>query len=136
MSQLSFDVYLFFAGDCRTAMEFYKGIFGGELTIQTRGEVDPSAPEDMKDKIIHANLEGGEIKLMASDNMEPGGLGRGKIALTLSSDDEAKMRPLFDALSAGGEVISPLKVEFWGDTFGALRDKYNVDWMINIAKQA
>ncbi|MFD6072692.1 VOC family protein, partial [Amycolatopsis lurida] len=30
--------YLSFAGDARQAMEFYKSVFGGELTLNTFGE--------------------------------------------------------------------------------------------------
>ena len=28
----------------------------------------------------------------------------------------------------------PLKKEFWGDIFGSLTDKYNINWMMNIAQ--
>ena len=37
------DAYLFFPGNTREAMEFYQAAFGGELTVTTNGEVDPSA---------------------------------------------------------------------------------------------
>ena len=66
MSQVTLDAYLFFDGGCREAMEFYKGIFGGELTVQTYGDTPGTQPEN-KDRIMHARLEGGDIKLMASD---------------------------------------------------------------------
>ncbi len=45
MGKVSLDTYLFFERNCQEAMEFYKGVFGGELTTQTRGNVDPEAPE-------------------------------------------------------------------------------------------
>jgi PhnB protein len=38
MGKVNVDPYLFFGGNAREAMEFYKGIFGGELTVQTIGE--------------------------------------------------------------------------------------------------
>ncbi len=37
----------------------------------------------------------------------------------------------FEALSRGGKVISPLKTEFWGGTFGQLEDKFGFQWMLN-----
>lgn len=131
MANITLSPYLFFQGNCREAMEFYKGIFGGELSLQTRGEVDPSAPDDMKDKIIHAKLEG-EVAFMSSDNMDSSVLGKGKICLSLNGLDESKLRTMFEKLSDGGKVNYPLKTEFWGDTFGTLTDKFDVDWMINI----
>ena len=33
MSKINLDPYLFFNGNCAKVMEFYKSIFGGELTI-------------------------------------------------------------------------------------------------------
>ncbi len=131
MGTINLNPYVFFNGNCREAMVFYKSIFGGELTIQTRGEVDPSAPEDMKDKIIHAKLEA-EVTLMASDNMDGSSLGEGKVALSVGGTDEEKLRKIFNDLSEGGTVNYPLKKEFWGDIFGTLTDKFSVDWMINI----
>lgn len=134
METVKLNPYIYFNGSCREAMEFYKSTFGGALEIQTRGKVDPNAPEDMKDKIIHANLTG-EVSMMASDNMDGSSLGTGKMALSLSGTDEEKLRRFFEGLSEGGKVNAPLKKEFWGDTFGTLTDKFEVDWMINIEAQ-
>ena len=33
------DPYIFFKGNAREAMEFYRNIFGGKLTTQTYGDV-------------------------------------------------------------------------------------------------
>jgi PhnB protein len=35
------------------------------------------------------------------------------------------------AVGAGCEVIQPLKLEFWGDRYGRLRDPFGIDWAIN-----
>ncbi|MGC1176599.1 MAG: VOC family protein [Candidatus Saccharimonadales bacterium] len=131
MSDISLDAYLFFDGNCRQAMEFYEDIFGGKLSVQTHGESPDTDPAN-KDKVMHAHLEGGDIKLFASDTIKKK-LGTGKIELCLGGSDEAKLTEIFDALSAGGTVNMPLKKEFWGDTFGSLVDKYGVNWMMNIA---
>jgi PhnB protein len=61
---------------CREAMNFYKSILGGTLTVQTVGE-SPMAkemPEDKQDLIMHAELaSGGDFKLYGSDMMREGG---------------------------------------------------------------
>jgi PhnB protein len=134
MDRVTLDAYLFFDGTCREAMQFYQGIFGGELQMQTYDEVPGDFPgkEQMKGKIMHASLRGGEVNLMASDSRDKT-LGTGKIELSLSGDDEAKLRRIFQGLSAGGTVKSSLKKEFWGDTFGSLSDRFGIDWMVNIS---
>lgn len=59
---MELEVYLHFRGDCREAMEFYKSIFGGQLTLNTYGE--QGEDRENKDWIIHSELNGGGIKLM------------------------------------------------------------------------
>jgi PhnB protein len=39
---------------------------------------------------------------------------------------------LFDGLAAGGTVRTQLERQFWGDTFGAVTDKYGIGWQVNI----
>ena len=90
MSQIDLNVYLFFERTAREAMEFYQGFFGGELTMQTRGQVDPSAPEAMKELLIHGNLEGGAVHLMAADNTDAGTSPQKRISVSLNGDDEPK----------------------------------------------
>ena len=135
MDKVTLEPYIFFKGNCREAMEFYKTVFGGELEMQTMGEVpadvDMPRKEATKDWIMHASLKGGAINLMASDgqNASPKAA---KIELSLGGTDEDQMRKMFDALSEGGKVTKPLEKEFWGDIFGMLTDRYGVDWMMNI----
>src|SRR5438045_3462767 len=99
MSNIQLDAYLFFRGNTREAMEFYKEIFGGELSVQTYGEMPGDKPEEMKgfeDKVMHAMLKGGDIRLMASDSTRSEDFGNSFISLSLSGTDEEKLRDLFD----------------------------------------
>lgn len=137
MNGIKLEVYLFFKSECREAMEFYKDIFGGELELNTYGDTpDMPLPAGVasKDWVIHANLSGGDINLMASDTAQASPAAA-KVDLSLGGTDETRMCEIFGKLSAGGKVNSPLKKEFWGDTFGSLTDKYGINWMMNIGSQ-
>ncbi|MDZ7600556.1 MAG: VOC family protein [Hoeflea sp.] len=35
------------------------------------------------------------------------------------------------AVEAGCEVLSPFKLEFWGDRFGRVRDPFGLEWAFN-----
>jgi PhnB protein len=134
MASINLDPYIFFNGNAKEAMNFYKSIFGGELTVSTFGDTGADkAPgmEAMKDYVMHAMLAG-DVRIMASDSRQASEKAA-KIELSLSGDDEAKLTSYFEKLSEGGKVKSPLKKEMWGDTFGQLTDKYNIDWMVNIS---
>ncbi len=51
------------------------------------------------------------------------------ISITPESEEEA--RTLFNKLSAGGKVESPLQKMFWNAYFGMFKDKFGVQWMVN-----
>jgi PhnB protein len=123
MANISLEPYLFFKGNCKEAMEFYKNVFGGELTMQTMADTPKEAQ-------MHASLKG-PVNLMASDSSMASDK-TAKVELSLGGTDEAQMRKIFDGLAEGGKVRMPLEKQFWGDVFGNLTDKYSVDWMMNI----
>lgn len=136
MSKVNLEVYLFFKGECREAMEFYKSVFGGELNVTSYKDTPMGAMEGVQeDWLMHASLEGGDVKLMASDTAEASPETK-KVSLSLGGTDEPKMRKIFEALSAGGEVRQPLEKAPWGDIFGSLVDKYGVDWMMNVGQNS
>ncbi len=137
MEKAQLDPYIFFTGNCREAMEFYKTVFGGELTMSTYDEAPGEKPENSAGKVMHSKLTGGLISFMGSDSTRTKPFGESFITLSITGDDEKELRTTFDKLGAGGKVTSALKKEFWGDTFGTLTDKFGVDWMVNInAKQS
>lgn len=139
MANIRLEPYIFFKGNAKEAMEFYKDVFGGELIMQTLGESPKDVLEQMKidesryGEIMYARLKGGSFNLMASDSQKASPEAK-KITLSIngSSADEAEMREMFDKLSEGGKVSQTLEKMFWGDIFGSLTDKYGVEWMMNI----
>ena len=138
MGSVNLEPYIFFNGDCREAMEFYKSVFGGELFFQDMSDVPGGAPkmEGVTDNMVmHASLKGGEVALMASDSPKASPQAK-KVTLSLAGTDDPKMRQIFDALADGGKVTTPLRKEFWGDIFGSFTDKFGVDWMMNISAKS
>ena len=128
------DAYLFFdKNNCREAFTFYQECLGGDLFFMPVSE-SPAAeqfPPNMADFILHACLKKGDIMLMASDNCVGQPIVTGKnICLSLSCDSEEEVHALYAKLSAGGQASNPPKLEFWGDVFGSLTDKYGFEWMI------
>jgi PhnB protein len=125
--------YLFFQGTTEQAIAFYQQVFGGQVTITRRGDVDPTAatPEE-KNYVINALLTGGDLTLRASDRPDTSGDPQTRIELSLIGTDERRLRALFDGLAAGGTVRQQLEKQFWGDVFGAVTDKYGIGWQVNI----
>lgn len=127
--------YLSFAGNAREAMDFYKGVFGGNLTLNTFGEFGAQDSPDA-DKIMHGTLETDRgLTLMAADTPEGMDYNPGNtITVSLSGDDADELRGYWEQLSGGGTVAMPLERQVWGDEFGMCVDRFGVPWMVNIAQ--
>jgi PhnB protein len=127
--------YISFNGNARQAMEFYKDVFGGELTMNTFGEFgQPDSPD--ADKIMHAQLEAPNgFTLMASDTPQGMSYNPGDtMTVSLSGDDAADLRGYWDKLAAAGKVTMPLEKQMWGDEFGMVVDQFGTPWMVNISQ--
>lgn len=127
------DPYLFFPGNAEEAVTFYQGAFGGKVEITRRGDVDQSAPENEKNLIINASLETDGLTIRMSDRLDTTLDPQTRVELSIVGSDEQRLRKLFDDLSEGGSVRSPLEKMFWGDVFGALVDRFGIGWQVNIS---
>ena len=126
--------YLSFRDDAREAMEFYRSVFGGELTVSTFGEFGVSEDPAEADKVMHANLTtpGGLVLMGADTPNSQEHTTTSNISCSLSGEDPAELQGFWDGLSSGGTVAVPFEKAPWGDTFGMCTDKYGVSWMVNV----
>jgi PhnB protein len=130
--------YLSFQDSAREAMTFYHSVFGGDLTVSTFADFQASEDPAEQDKVMHSQLEAPDgLVLMAADTpnqMEyrP----QSGVSVSLSGDDESKLRGYWDSLSEGGTVVMPFEKAPWGDTFGMCVDRFGTSWMVNAAGQS
>jgi PhnB protein len=127
--------YISFTDNAREALEFYKSVFGGELSVSTFGEFG-TEDQALEDKVMHGMLETDKgFTLMGADT--PPGMSRNpgdNITVSLSGDDGDELHKYWDKLTEGGQVTMPLEKQMWGDEFGMCVDRFGVPWMVNIAQ--
>jgi PhnB protein len=125
--------YLGFRDNAREAMTYYQSVLGGELTVSTFGEFQASDDPAEQDKVMHSQLETPDgLVLMASDT--PAGMehsSQAGISVSLSGDDEDRLRGYWERLSEGGTVTMPFEKAPWGATFGMCVDRFGTNWMVN-----
>jgi len=127
--------YLNFNGDARQALEFYQGVFGGELALSTFGDLGMADGPDTA-KIMHGQLEtDAGYTIMAADvpshmEYQPAA----GFSVSLSGDDGDALRGYFGKLAEGGTVGMPLDKQVWGDEFGMCDDKFGISWLVNISQ--
>lgn len=126
---------IYFYDNARQAMEFYRHVFGGNLTLSTFAEFgQPDSPD--AGKIMHSQLETTRgFTLMASDTPQGMEFRPGtNISVIVSGDDADELLGYWAKLSDGGTVTVPIEKQVWGDEFGACIDKFGISWMINIGQ--
>ena len=133
--------YLFFAGRCEEAIEFYKKALGAEVEMLMRFKDSPEppapgmVPPGSENKIMHVSFRIGDSMVMASDGRCEGAPSFQGFSLSLTVANEAEAERRFAALADGGQVQMPLSKTFWSPRFGMVSDRFGVGWMISVADQ-
>jgi PhnB protein len=136
---IKLEPYLNFNGNTEEAFAFYRSVFGGAFSSLVRLKDMPMPgvhiPAADADKIMHISLPIGRNTLMGSDSLESMDMkwNQGNnFYIFIEPDSKAEADRLFDALSAGGEVEMPMALQSWGDYFGSFRDRFGIQWMIDM----
>ena len=134
----SINPHIHFNGNTEEAFKFYQSVLGGEfkrlLRFKELSAKGFDFPEEELNKILNISLVFGENNTITGSDV-PNMLGtvnenenRSKITIIADSREEAEA--LFNGLSEGGTVEMPIGDGPWCAYFGAFRDKYGVEWMI------
>jgi len=130
--------YLLFDGDCKSAMEFYHSVLGGELTLTTVGEspMKGAFPASLHSRVVNARLKSRFADISASDWLRPTGtLVKGNnVSMYISGGTPGDTTMLFQKLSERAEVTDALTEQPFG-LYGALNDKFGVGWRFHSEKQ-
>lgn len=136
----SLNPYLNFNGNTEEVFNFYKSVFGGDFAMVMRFGDTPGCenmPETEKNGIMHIALPIGSNVLMGTDvpkSMEQVTAGTNmSISVNVSSREEADR--VYNGLSAGGKATMPMNDMFWGDYYGMLTDRYQIQWMISYSEK-
>ncbi len=126
--------YLAFGRQAREAMNFYHGVFGGDLVVSTFGESGMSQGADDADLVMHAQLTTADgHTIMGADTPPSMPQPTGTQQVSLSGDDATALTRYWEGLRDGATIVEPLVQAPWGDTFGMLVDRWGVLWMVSIA---
>lgn len=134
---MKINTYLTFRDNCREAFEYYRNCFGGDfesLSTFADGPADMGIDKDYGHLIMHVSLPIGSGRLMGSDYVPGFGppltVGN-NFSLSLQPASREEADAIFEKLSDGGAVTMPLQETFWGSYFGALTDRFGVNWQVN-----
>ncbi|CAM3588138.1 VOC family protein [Isoptericola cucumis] len=147
---LTTTTHLNFRGDARAALELYRSVFGGQLTIVTYGDL--GAPEDAPgaDDVVFGQVEADNgFRVMGYDvpgtsggyTSAPGTTRRENgttvtdqpFFVSVRGDSLDEVRAYWDKLSEGASIVETLAASAWSPGFGMLTDRHGVTWSIDVA---
>ena len=132
--------YLNFNGTTEEAFNFYKSVFGGEFAMVMRFKDTPGCenmPEVEQNHIMHIALPIGSNIIMGTDvpkSMEQVTFGS-SVSLSVSVDSREEADRVYNGLAEGGKATMPMNDMFWGDYYGMLTDKFDIQWMISYSEK-
>lgn len=127
--------YLLFPGNAAEALDYYRAIFGGALEAIDYARA--GRHDGPGDAIAHAELRG-PVRMAAADaGGDDDAVHMTGMFLSLSgAADDVTLTRWFNVLAEEGRVIRQLQQRPWGESDGALIDRYGVRWLISFAKDA
>lgn len=144
--------HLNFRGDAREALEFYRSVFGGHLTLVTYG--DFGMPEELPDagKVVWGQVTADNgFRVMAYDVpghaeavAEAPGATRRENGMTLTGrpffmsvrgETAEEVGALWTKLADGATVVEDYGPAQWAPAFGMLTDRFGVTWILDVAAQ-
>ncbi len=138
---MALEVYLYFDGNAREAVEYYSKVFETPLKrIDTFADMptdsDMAMPDNAKDLIMNTSLLIRGTTVMFSDVYPEMGMQKlnkgNNVALLISDPSEETIKKLFSQLSEGGKVENELEKTFWSPLYGRLCDKFGICWEIMV----
>ncbi len=138
MSDTLIQPYLYFAGRCEEAIDFYKSAIGAQVEMVMLFKDSPAPPgvlqPGFENKVMHSSFRVGGSTVMASDGCNDQSKFEG-FGLSLKVATEAEANRAFAALADGGQVKLPLAKTFWSPCFGMVTDRFGVDWLVIVPGQ-
>ncbi|MET9631165.1 VOC family protein [Lentzea sp. NPDC006480] len=142
--------HLNFHGQARAALEFYRSVFGGQLTVITYGDFGMPAEVPGAQNVVFGEVvaESG-FRVMAYDvpgtdepiadavttRRENGTtITEEPFFLSVRGESVDEVAPIWDGLADGASVIEKFGPARWAPAFGMLADRFGVTWIVDVAQ--
>lgn len=131
--------HLNFRGEARSALEFYQGVFGGDLVIVTYKDLEQVQEPGDAEQVLWGQVaaENG-FKVMAFDATARVPFERGQnsfyVAARFSTADEANR--CWEKLKNDAIIRHELGPAPWSPMYGMLQDKFGIVWVVDVLAEA
>ncbi|MEV6235371.1 VOC family protein [Lentzea sp. NPDC051838] len=139
--------HLNFRGQAREALEFYRSVFGGQLTVITYADFGmpaelPGATNvvfgevkaDNGFRVMAYDVPGPEAPIAESTTRRENGttITDEPFFLSVRGESVDEVTPIWEGLADGANVIEKFGPAQWAPAFGMLADRFGVTWIVDV----
>jgi PhnB protein len=140
--------HLNFRGDARQALEFYRSVFGGHLTVVAYGDFGMPRELPDADKVVFGQVTGADgfaIAAYDAPSQSPAAaaptattrengmtLTGERFFVAVGGDTLEEVGALWDKLSDGAGIIEKFGPSPFSPGFGMLTDRFGVTWVLQV----
>jgi PhnB protein len=134
---MAVETYINFNGNCREAVEFYRGVFGTEKpVIMLFGDIPPDGgfpmSEETKKLVMHTEIKVKGSTIMFSDvPSDMPYVAGNNISLVYRSNAMDEIKSIFSQLKVDGTVMMELQETFWSKCYGFVIDQFGIGWQLS-----
>jgi PhnB protein len=133
---LTVTTHLNFRAQAREALNFYHGIFGGDLMAVTYGEAHAARSEADTALVLFGQVVAPNgFRVMAYDVPTELSWDRGdrSFFVSIQSGEAAEISAFWKQLAEGAAIQQDLAPSAWSPLYGMLTDKFGVTWALSVA---
>ena len=124
-----------FRGDARAALEFYRDVFDGELTVITYSTMHAAQTPEEEDLIMWGQVTAPTgFAIMAFDvpASRPYDKGITPFFESVRGDTVEDVTPIWEKLTDGATILQKLEPSPWAPAYGMLTDRFGVTWVVDV----
>jgi PhnB protein len=128
-------VHLNFQDQARAALEHYRSVFGGELTVVTNADAHAVQHPADADRVLWGQVRAGSgFHVMAYDvrEQQPYAAGDRAYFVSVRGTDAEEVTRYWQGLADGGTVVQDLGPSGWAPLYGMVTDRFGVTWVLDV----
>ncbi|MDT0330917.1 VOC family protein [Nocardiopsis lambiniae] len=130
-------VHANFRGDARAALDFYQGVFGGDVAVITYGDAHNVTDESEAEQVMWGQVvSAAGFHLMAYDvpGHTPWNRGENAYFVSVRGDSVEEVTAYWKGLGEGGTVVQPFAESPWARAYGMVRDRFGLTWVLDVPR--
>ena len=129
-------VFMYFGGDCRDALNFYRTALGADvIEVVTYEEAGMADSDKEKALVMNSTFKLGGVAFCANDVFGSKTIVGNNLSIWLEFDGEESLRETYTRFQgASCKIQSEPEETFWNSVYEKVQDPFGIFWELNYQK--